>query len=85
MKAEEQVEVFQTKIKYLSEKLMDLKTELEILIKGIKESPQKLSIEPDKLLAEMNNLIGNSTEMELEKNINSIKVENELDRLKREL
>jgi phage shock protein A len=85
IKAEEQVEGFQGKIEYLSEKLMELKIELEKVMRSIKESPQKLSIEPDKLLADMNNLIGNSAELELEKDINTIKVENELDRLKREL
>ena len=85
MEAEGRAEIVRNDIKYLTDQLMGLKIEVEKAVRAIHESPQQLSIDPNKLLADLNNLIGDGDTMELEKNINGIKVDNELERLKREM
>ena len=64
---------------------MALKIDVSKAVREIHESPQQLSIDPKKLLNDINNLIGNGNTMELEKDIDGIKVDNELERLKREM
>jgi len=61
---------------------VNLKIEVEKTVRAIHESPQQLSIDPNKLLADINNLIGDSRSMEIEKDINKIKADNELEELK---
>ena len=85
MEAEDRSEIIRNDIKYLTDQLMSLKTEVEKAVRTIHESPQQLSIDPNKLLADMNNLIGNGNTRVLEKDINKIKADNELERLKREM
>lgn len=85
MEAEGQAEIVRNDIKYLTDQLLSLKMEVEKAVRAIHESSQQLSIDPDKLLADLNNLIGDSGAMELEKDINGIKADNELERLKREM
>ena len=85
MEAEGRAEIVRNDIKYLTDQLMSLKMEVEKAVRAIHDSPQQLSIDPNKLLADLNNLIGNGNTMELEKDINGIKVDNELERLKRDM
>jgi phage shock protein A len=85
MEAEGRAEIVRNDIKYLTDQLMGLKTEVEKAVRALHESPQQLSIDPNKLLTDMNNLIGDSNNMELEKDINGINVDNELERLKKEM
>ena len=91
MEAEGQAEIVRNNIKYLTDQLMELKAEVEKAVRAIHESPQQLSIDPNKLLADLNNLIGDGVQTglkpvsELEKDINGIKVDNELERLKKEM
>ena len=85
MEAEGRAEIVRNDIKYLTDQLMGLKIEVEKAVRAIHESPQQLSIDPNKLLADLNNLIGDGNTMELEKDINGIKVDNELERLKKEM
>ena len=72
MEAEGRSEIIRNDIKYLTDQLMSLKIEIEKAVRAIHESPQQLSIDPNKLLADMNNLIGDGSAMELEKNIDRI-------------
>jgi len=84
--AEDRAEIVRNDIRYLTDQLMGLKLEVEKAVSAIHESPQQqLSIDPNRLLAEINNLIGDGNAMELEKDINRIKADNELERLKREM
>lgn len=86
MEAEGRAEILQNDVKYLTDQLTGLKLEVEKAVRAIHESPpRELSIDPNKLLADMNNLIGDGNTMELEKDINKIKADNELERLKREM
>lgn len=91
MEAEGRAEIIRNDIKYLTDQLMGLKMEVEKAVRAIRESPQQLSIDPDKLLNDLNNLIGDGVQTglkpvsELEKNINGIKVDNELERLRKEM
>jgi len=83
--AESQVEIIRNEIKYLTDKLVNLKIEVEKTVRAIHESPQQLSIDPNKLLADINNLIGDSRSMEIEKDINKINADNELEELKKKM
>lgn len=83
--AEGQAEQIRSKIKYLTDQLTGLKADVEQAIITIRKSPQQLSIDPEKLLAEMEGLIGNGVAMDLEKDLNEINVDNELERLKKEM
>ncbi|MDA3939453.1 MAG: hypothetical protein PF693_09115 [Spirochaetia bacterium] len=83
--AEEQVEIIKNDINSLTNQLTDLKTEVEKAVRANNESLQKLSIDPNKLLADMNNLIGDTNPSDLEKEMNIIKMDNELERLKKEM
>lgn len=85
LEAENQSEIIRNDIKHQTDQLVGLKIEVEKAVRTIHESPQRLSIDPNQLLADMNNLIRDGGAMELEKDINGIKVDNELERLKREL
>ena len=85
IEAEEQAEIIRNNIKYLTEQLSGLKQEVEKAVNEIKIQPRKLSIDPNKLFADIKNLIGNSSTLILEKQINEIKVDNELKRLKNSL
>lgn len=85
MEAEGRAEIVRNDIKYLTDQLMILKTEVEKAVRAIHESPRQLSVDPKKLLADMNNLIGDGNTMELKQDINKIKADNELKRLKREM
>ncbi len=85
MEAENQVEIIRNEIKYLTDKLVNLKIEVEKTVRAIHESPQQLSIDPNKLLADINNLIGDSRSMEIEKDINKINADNELEELKKKM
>ncbi len=86
MEAEGRAEILQNDVKYLTDQLIGLRLEVEKAVRAIHESPpQELSIDPNKLLADMNNLIGDGNTMELEKDINRIKADNELERLKKEM
>ena len=83
--AEGQAEIIRNNIKHLTDQLVGLKIEVKNAVKRIRETPQQLSIDPRKLLTEMENLIGDGSTMELENDINEIKVDNELEKLKREM
>jgi len=83
--AENQAEIIRNDIKYLTDQLVSLKIEVEKAVSSIHKSTQPLSIDPNKLLNEMNNLIGNETPSKMEKEINIIKVDNELEELKRKM
>ena len=84
--AENQAEIIRNDIKYLTDQLVNLRVEVEKAAKTISRSPQQqLSVDPNKLLKEMNLLIGNETPSSLEKEINIIKVDNELEELKRKM
>lgn len=86
MEAEDRAEILQNDVKYLTDQLIGLKLEVEKAVRAIHDSPpQELSIDPNKLLADMNNLIGDGNTVELEKDINKIKADNELERLKKEM
>lgn len=86
IEAEGRAEILQNDVKYLTDQLIGLKPEVEKAVRAIHESsPQQLSIDPDKLLADMNNLIGDGNTIEVKKDINRIKVDNELERLKKEM
>ena len=85
MEAGGRSEIIRNDIKYLTDQLVGLKVEVEKAVRAIHESPRQLSIDPKKLLADMNNLIGDGNTMELENDINGIKVDNELERLKKEM
>ncbi len=85
MEAEGRAGIVRNDIKYLIDQLMGIKVEVEKAVRAIHESPLRLSIDPDKLLADLNNLIGDGNTMELEKDINGIKADNELERLKKEM
>jgi len=82
--AENQVEIIQNKIKHLINQLIELKVEVRKALKSITESTEQLSIDPDKLLKDLERLIGDST-MNLEKDINTLKAENELEQLKNKI
>jgi len=84
--AEDQTKIIKNEIKYLTDQLVGLKVEVEKAVKAIRESPQQeLSVDPNKLLKEINLLIGNENPSILEKEINIIKVDNELEELKRKM
>ncbi|MCK5152812.1 MAG: hypothetical protein KAQ93_00510 [Spirochaetales bacterium] len=84
--AESQAEIFRSKINYLTDQLIGLKVEVEKAIRTIHISPQQqLSIDPNKLLTEMNNLIGDNNSLSLEKEIKIINVDNELEELKKKM
>jgi|APSaa5957512622_1039677.scaffolds.fasta_scaffold75511_2 hypothetical protein len=86
IEAEGQVEIIGKKVRYITDQLMSLKMEVEKALKSLhKFSQQQLSIDPNKLLADMNNLIGDGDSMNLEKEFNNIEVDNELERLKKEM
>ncbi len=84
--AENQVEIIRNDINYLTDQLMGLKKEVEKAVTAIRELPQQqLSVDPNKLLAEMNTLIGDRQSLNLEKEIKTIKVDNELERIKKKM
>ena len=84
--AESQVEIIRNDIKYLTDQLMSLKTELEKTARVIRESPkQQLSIDPNKLLLDMNNLIGDKNTLIFEEEMKIIKVDTELEELKKKM
>lgn len=84
--AEAQVEIVRNEIKYLNDQLMSLKLELEKAVKVIRASPRlQLSIDPDKLLYDMNNLIGDKSTFSFEEEMKIIKVDNELEELKKKM
>ncbi len=83
--AEKKAETIQNRIKYLTEELIKLKVEAERIIETAKTSPEKLSLDPGELLNNLKNLIGDDTPFELEKGIRNIKVDNELEKIKREM
>lgn len=85
LEAQSRVEMLHNDIRGLIGELTTLKTEVEKAVKTVRESPEILSINPNKLLADLENLIGNSSEMELESNIKGIELENELEKLKNEM
>ena len=85
LEAQSRVEMLHNDIRGLIGELTTLKTEVEKAVKTVRESPEILSINPNKLLADLENLIGNSSEMELESNIKGIELENELEKLKHEM
>lgn len=89
MEAEGQAELVRNDIKYLTDQLMGLRTEVEKAVGAIRESTLQLSVDPNKLLADLKNLIGDDEKPGLkpglEKDINEIKVNNELERLKKEM
>ncbi len=83
--AEKKAESIQDKIKYLTEELIKLKAETENIAKTIRSTPGELSIDPDLLLANLRNLIGEENKPTLEDEIREIKSENELDKIKENL
>jgi len=84
-KAEKQSEIILNYITYLTGQLMELKIEVEKAALTIQESPRHLSINPGKLLTDINSLIGDKNSLNLEKEINKINVDNELEKLKRKM
>jgi len=84
--AESQVEIIRNNIKYLTDQLLSLKTELEKTVRVIHESPkQQLSIDPNKLLSDMNNLIGDKNTLIFEEEMKIIRVDTELEELKKKM
>lgn len=83
--AEKQTEIFRNDINYLTDQLIGLKSELEKVANKIKETPPQLSIDPKKLLSEMNNLLGERTSLDFDKEMNIINVDNELEKLKKKM
>ena len=82
--AENQVEIIQNKIKHLITQLIELEIEFKKTLESINESTEQLSIDPDKLLKDLERLIGDSA-MNLEKDINTLKAENEFEQLKNKI
>jgi len=84
--AEAEVEIIKNDINYITDQLMSLKLELEKVIRLIKESPkQQLTIDPNKLLFDMNNLIGNKNTLNFEEEMKILKVDTELEELKKKM
>ena len=84
--AEAQAEIFINDIKYLTDQLVKLKIEVEKAVKAnFESSKKKLSIDPNKLLAEMNTLIGDGQSLEFDKELKIIQVDNELEELKKKM
>jgi len=83
--AESQVENIQNSINHLINQLIDLKLEVRKALESINTTTGQLSIDPDKLLKDLERLIGDSSTMNLEKDINTLKAENELKQLKNKI
>jgi len=83
--AESQVEIIRDNIKHLITQLIELEIEVKKTLESITKSPEQLSIDPDKLLKDLESLIGDSTTMDLEKDIKTLNAENELERLKKRM
>ena len=83
--AESQVEIIRDNIKHLITQLIELEIEVKKTLESINKSTEQLSIDPDKLLKDLEKLIGNSSTMNLEKDINTIKAENEVQQLKNKI
>ena len=83
--AESQVEIIRDNIKHLITQLIELEIEVKKTLESINKSTEQLSIDPDKLLTDLERLIGNSNTMDLEKNINTLKAENKLEQLKNKI
>ena len=84
--AEGQAEIVRNNIKYLTEQFVGLKIEVEKALETTRKSPQQqLSIDPNKLLADMNTLIGDKQSFEIDKELKIIQVDNELEKLKKNM
>ena len=83
--AEDQTKIIRNDIRNLTDQLLGLKREVEKAVNSIQKSTRQLSVDPNKLLIEINRLIGKENPSNMEKEINIIKVDNELEELKRKM
>ncbi len=83
--AENQVENIQDSIKYLISKLIELKSEAGNALESTNKLQEQPSVNPAKLLEDMEKLIGDSKNIELENKIIDIEVDNDLKKLKEKM